>query len=256
MAAELDQYFDQVLWGGTGSLRELLTSTRTAVDSNLATLVYNINAPRAGFQATTLDPQNRQGILTRAGFLTAHSDVDSSGPIPRGVFVMNSLLCFPPLTPPPNIPSPPPASSAVQAHQTTRQRFGDHVSQSFCRGCHDTIDGIGFGFEQFDGMGVYRTTENGTPVDTSGVLKNTDIDGTFVGASQLAQKLVGSQEVLGCFVKHAYRYAMGQEEDPQASAEVLSAMQAGFTADSQLTGPLLVLVTDPAFVLRTTQQHP
>jgi hypothetical protein len=119
-------------------------------------------------------------------------------------------------------------------------------------GCHQAIDGVGFGFEQFDGMGVYRTTENGSPVDTSGNLTGTDVDGPFVGASQLAQKLAGSQEVIACFAKQMYRYAMGQQESDQAQA-VLARMTTGFTADSHVTDALRSLISDPAFVLRTAQ---
>jgi hypothetical protein len=253
MASELDQFFDQVLWSGSGSIRELLTSTQSFVDSNLASLIYNVKAPATGFQSTTLDAQTRQGILTRAGFLAAHADVDSSGPVPRGVFVLNALLCVTPSPPPANVPSPPPVSDAIAAHQTTRQRFAMHLNQSFCSTCHDIIDGVGFGFEEFDGLGVYRTTENGSPVDTSGNLISTDVDGPFVGASQLAQKLVNSKKILSCYVSQAYRYAMGQEES-LASRPVLAAMESGFTADSRVTDAFVALMADPSFVQRTTAQ--
>src|SRR5258708_28722628 len=194
MAKELDQYFDQILWSGTGSLHEFLTSPQSFLDSSLAATIYNVKAPGSGFQPTMLDGQTRQGILTRAGFLAAHSDVDSSGPVPRGVFVLNSLLCLPPPSPPANVPPAPPVAGAVAAHQTTRQRFGMHLNQPFCSSCHTVIDGVGFGFEEFDGIGVHRTTENGGPVDSSGNLQGTAVDGPFVGASELAQKLVGSKE--------------------------------------------------------------
>jgi hypothetical protein len=253
MAKELDQYFDQILWSGTGSLREFFTSPQSFLDSSLAATIYNVQAPGNGSQPTMLDGRTRQGILTRAGFLAAHSDVDSSGPVPRGVFVLNSMLCGPPLSPPPNVPPAPPAADAIAAHQTTRQRFETHLNQAFCKGCHTTIDGVGFGFEEFDGVGVYRTTENGSPVDTSGNLQGSDVDGPFVGVSQLAQKLAGSKDMLNCYVKQAYRYAMGQEESPGSQA-ALAAMQSALTADSPMTDVFKSLMADPSFVLRTTIQ--
>jgi hypothetical protein len=88
-------------------------------------------------------------------------------------------------------------------------------------------------------------------VDTSGTLVGTDVDGPFAGASELSQSVLKSQEALGCFVKQIYRYAMGQEETPQA-APVLSAVQGGFTVDARITDALTSLLSDPAFVLRTT----
>jgi hypothetical protein len=175
--------------------------------------------------------------------------------VPRGVFVLHEMLCTPPLSPPPNVPPQEPVSTATAHHLTTRERFNIHLSQKFCNDCHSTIDGVGFGFEQFDGMGVYRTTENGSPVDTSGNLVGTDVDGAFVGVAQLEQKLAGSQEVVACFVKQAYRYAMGREESP-AAKEVLGAMQSAFTASSPMTDPLRALLGDKAFVLRTVAQSP
>jgi hypothetical protein len=253
MAKELDQYFDQVLWSGAGSLRDLLTSPTSFLDASLATTIYGVPAPASAMQPIMLDGQTRQGILTRAGFLAAHSDVDSSGPVPRGVFVLNSMLCRAPLAPPPNIPPAPPVGDSISAHQTTRQRFGMHLNQPFCSTCHDSIDGVGFGFEEFDGIGVHRTTENGSPVDTSGHLQGTDVDGAFVGVSQLAEKLAGSQEVLGCYVKQVYRYAMGQEEGVSSQA-VLAAMQEGFSVDSHMTDAFEALLADPSFVRRTTLQ--
>jgi hypothetical protein len=253
MASELDQYFDQILWTGSGSLRELFTSTQSFIDPTLATTVYGVTAQGTGFQPVTLDAQTRQGILTRAGFLAAHADVDSSGPVPRGVFVLSSLFCEPPGAPPANVPPAPPVSVAVAAHETTRQRFDAHLTESFCQDCHKSIDGVGFGFEQFDGIGAYRTTENGNTVDTSGTLVGTDVDGPFVGASQLAQDVVKSQSAMSCFVKQFYRYAMGQEESA-AATPALASLGTGFTADSHVTDVLQSLLGDPAFVLRSTLQ--
>ena len=51
---------------------------------------------------------------------------------------------------------------------TTRQKFEQHLNTPVCGACHKTIDGIGFGFENYDAVGAYRTEENGIPVDASG----------------------------------------------------------------------------------------
>jgi len=101
---------------------------------------------------------------------------------------------------------------------------------------------------------VYRTTENGQPIDDSGDLEvGSDVDGKFEGAAQLAQKLVGSKQLVTCFMKQAYRYAMGQVEET-TTAPTLAAMETGFSVDSHITDALVSLVGQPAFVLRTTTQ--
>jgi hypothetical protein len=250
MTGELDHYFDQVLWAGSGSLRELFTSNQAYVDPSLAAL-YGVNPPATYFQATSLDPKTRAGVMTRAGFLAAHADADNSGPVARGVFILGSILCAPPPPPPANVPPAPPASTVAKNHQTTRQSFDQHLSEPFCRSCHTVIDGIGFGFEEFDGLGAFRATENGNPIDMSGALAETDVDGPFRGASELAAKLVTSEDVLRCFVKQVYRFGMGDEETG-GTQPLLTQMGTGFSADSRVPDLFSALVSDPAFVVRTT----
>ena len=249
MRAELDAFFDDILWSGSGSLRELFTSNRSFVDSALASL-YGVQAVGSGLlQPVTLDPVLRRGILSRAGYLAVHSDVDSSGPIARGVFALQSILCTPPPPPPPNVPPAPPANDPTVKKLTTRQRFGEHVASSFCATCHTAIDGVGFGFEEFDGIGAYRTSENGLPVDSSGTILGTgEIDGPYQGVSELAPKVAVSQHLAGCYLRQAYRYAMGNIEP--AGGGVLDALSASFSPDTRITDALVGMVSTPMFVTR------
>lgn len=258
MATELDLTFDRALWTGAGSLRELFTSPIGFVDGRLAG-IYGVPAPAASAdgapaavpdapQAIVLDGQVRGGILTRAGFLTAHSSYDNSGPIERGVFVLGSLLCIGLPPPPPDIPFPP-APADPAAMQTTRQRFEEHVTNDACRNCHKIIDGVGFGFEEFDAVGVHRTTENGAPVDPRGELIGTgDVDGPFRGVSELAARMVASRRLTECFARQIYRYAMGDVEAPVDP--LFAALRDAATAETRMTDLLLEVVASPTFVVR------
>ena len=253
MSTELDQGFVSLMTTGSGSLRELFTTNRSYVDERLAAL-YGVDAPAAtGFGAVTLDADIRRGILTRLGYLTVHADQDSSGPIARGVFLMSNLLCLTAPPRPASVPSPPSVGDAVEAGQTTRQRFTQHLSDDSCRACHKLIDGFGFGFESFDGIGQHRATENDQPVDSSGSILGTgDVDGPFDGVADLEDHLLRSKRFTDCFVRQTYRFAMGQVETAAADdAAALQALAAGFSPDSRLTDPLLGLVAAPAFTLRT-----
>jgi hypothetical protein len=251
MATELDSFYDSVLWSGPGSLRELFMSNLSFADTTLASL-YGVQTSGTGFQPVTLDAQLRPGILSRAGYLAVHSDFDSSGPITRGVFALQSLLCLPPPSPPANVPPAIPAGDPKVQSLTTRQRFGQHVASAFCASCHTTIDGVGFGFEEFDGIGAYRTTENGLPVDSSGTIMGTgEIDGPYQGVAQLAPKLAGSKHLVGCFVKQAYRYAMGQIEPTDGTS--LDVLAGSFSADTRITDLLLNIVSNPIFVARAAE---
>jgi uncharacterized protein DUF1592/uncharacterized protein DUF1588/uncharacterized protein DUF1595/uncharacterized protein DUF1587 len=247
MSGELDRFYDDVLWAQAGSLRDLFTSTRSFADPTLAAL-YGVTTTDAGFAPVVLDSSLRAGIMSRLGYLAVHSDTDSSGPIARGVFLMQSILCSPLSPPPPNVPPAPTLDDPRVANATTRQRFALHAASAACAACHTVIDGFGFGFEEFDGLGIYRTTEKGQPVDSSGTILGTgDIDGPFNGVADLAAKLVRSDRPLECFTKQAYRYAMGQVEPP---GDDLGSLRAGFAVDAPMTDVLKTIVNDPIFVTR------
>jgi hypothetical protein len=248
MAAELDLLFDGVLWSGTGSLRELFTTHQSFADPTLAQL-YGVPVVDSGLLPVALDARVRQGILTRAGFLAVHSATDSSGPIERGVFLLRSIMCSPPPRPPANVPPAPPAGDPSVQNLTTRQRFEQHVSNPLCASCHTRIDGVGFGFEEFDGIGAYREVDNGQPVDSSGAVVGTgEIDGDFQGAAELAVKLSGSRVLANCYARQAYRYAMGAVEGPQ---DDLGWLTAASSADANMTAVLLAIVDSEVFVTRT-----
>ncbi len=248
MLGELDRTYDDALAAPDGSLRRLFTSSTSQVDDTLAGL-YGLPLAGGDFRPAALDPALRQGIMTRAGFLAVHAETDSSGPIARGVFVLGAIMCAPPPPPPPNVPPAVPAGDPTAQSLTTRQRFERHVSSAFCAGCHTRIDGIGFGFEQFDALGAFRSTERGQPIDTSGDVAGTgEIDGVYVGVSQLSAKLAGSKLLTDCYRRQAYRFAMGQVEPPGTDPSTLAA---GFSPDARLVDLFLAIVADPVFVTRT-----
>jgi hypothetical protein len=252
MAAELDLYFDQVFFDGSGSLRELFTSPQAFVDPLLAPIYGALPPMGSGFQPLSLDPTIRGGVLTRAGWLTAHSDFDNSGPVTRGLAVRTNLLCDP-IPPPPVLFQKPPTATTAAQMLTTRQVLEMlHTASSTCNGCHNLIDDIGFGFEEFDALGQYRTTENTQPIDDSGQFVGTDIDGPFKGAAQLEQKLLTSQKFLACFATQVYRDAMGQLESPDA-ASTIADIQRCFSVDTSVTAAFAALIREPAFVLRKAQ---
>jgi hypothetical protein len=248
MHGELDAFYGDVLFSGNGSLRQLFTSSQGFADQTLGAL-YGVPGGGAAFQPVALDPTLRAGVMTRAGFLAVHSDTDSSGPIARGVFLLQRIFCTPPAPPPANVPPAPPAGAPSTMNETTRQRFAQHASSAFCAGCHKQIDGVGFGFEEFDGIGAFRSTENGLPVDSSGTIVGTgEIDGDYTGVTQLTGKLAGSHLLADCFRQQAYRYAMGQIE-PVGSD--LGSIGPAFSTDAQLTDILLAIVASPIFQNRT-----
>jgi hypothetical protein len=253
MAGELDRLFDDVVLGEAGSLRALFSTPEAYVDPALAA-IYGVTGPDEGFMPIALDPAVRPGVLSRAGYLAVHSDSDSSGPIARGVFLMSAILCYPPLVRPATVPPAPSVSDTNKAGETTRQRFSAHATNSGCIGCHQIIDGIGFGFEAFDGVGVRRTTENGNPIDASGMLIGTGeatVDGPFEDVAGLVARMLTGHRLSDCFTRQMFRFAMGTIET-EADLPLLNQVAAAFTVDSRMTDLLVALVASTAFTDRIT----
>ena len=253
MARDLDGVYNEALWSGAGSLRELLTTDRGYVDAALAPIY---GGPTAGvtLAPVRLDASQRGGVLTRAGFLAVHASAADSGPIGRGVFVLDRILCRAPSPPPGSIPPVPAPGDGAALDLTTRQRFEAHTSTPFCRGCHRAIDGVGFTFENYDGIGRYRSSEGGRPVDAGGALMDTgepdSVDGPVTGAVELSARLSRSQRVARCFAGQTWRYAMGRIE---SDAEDLSWLGQSTSTDERITDLLLRIVEHPTFVYRTVE---
>jgi hypothetical protein len=240
MQRELAHDVDTALFSGDGSLAQLFGASTTSVDDDTLAALYSASKGAD----VALDPTARRGVLTRAGFLAAHAGADSSNPVARGVFVRSALLCAPPPAPPPNIPR----NVAHDSGKTTRERFDDHVRAPMCQTCHDAIDGVGFGFEEFDGIGRLRTEENGVPIDDSGWLKGTDADGTFAGASALEDRLLASGDFSACVARQIFRFAMGRAETA-ADQRAIDALSVGL-ARRRFTDALLDFAASDAFVAR------
>ena len=187
--------------------RTLLTTRETFVDRRLAAL-YNVPAPVAdGFGAITLpDDGSRRGLLGQASFLLAHSHPTSSSATKRGKFVRVTLLCQDIPQPPADVDTSIPEADADSP--TLRERIQTHLEDPACAGCHSLTDPIGLAFENFDGMGRWRDTENGALIDPSG-----DLDGEgFADSWELGAVLSEHDRYGYCMSRHLYRYAVGRLE--------------------------------------------
>jgi hypothetical protein len=208
MLAETRAFLDYATWQGDGKVETLLTAPISFLDAETAPF-YGLSVSGPGLQQTALDPAQRSGILTQPSILASQAKPNQSSPILRGKFVRERFLCQ-------NLPPPPPGlvivPPDVKPGVTTRERFAEHTSKPECAGCHSLMDPIGFGFEHYDGVGRYRTQDQGLPVDASGELTVTDVDGKFDGVPDLARKLAASQTVKDCIATQWYRYTMARSE--------------------------------------------
>jgi hypothetical protein len=250
MKQELERLAEWTVFDLDGSFADLLLADRSFVDAELAA-VYGVAAP-ADWQLTDLDPQQRSGILTSAGFLASRAHAVNPSPVKRGVFVLEHLLCQPPPPPPPEVDTDVPDGTPSDP-KTNRERYQAHTVDALCQGCHVNIDGIGFGFEHYDSLGRWRDQDNGFPVDASGQLIGSDVDGPFHGAIELSAKLASSEVAHECAVTNYLRWALARSpvlDDLCFKAELDQAFLEG---EGNLRALVTEIVLSDAFRYRRTE---
>jgi hypothetical protein len=249
MLAETGAFVADIFMGpnATGRMDQLFTSNKSFADERLAGIYGVKGVTGQSLSPVTLDPKQRAGLLTQLTFLTMHGDSDGSFPTRRGAQILRRLFCAE-IEPPKDlvVPDVAPPSAGV----TTRQRFAQH-SMSPCASCHQAFDPLGFAFENYDGIGQYRTMDNGQTVDASGTLELASGAVKFKDAIELMPALAGASEVRSCLATQWMRYMLRREETKGDMAS-LEAVQKVFRDSSYDMRELLVaIVSSDAFTRRT-----
>ena len=248
---ETKEFIRHLFQDGDGRLSTLLSAPFSYVNPGLAKL-YGVPYPGTGtsFVRTDLPAGQRAGVLTQASVLAAHAHANQTSPVRRGLFVLHNVLCTQIPPPPPNVDTTPPNPDPGA---TTRERFAQHTANPTCASCHRMMDPIGFGFEGYDGSGKFRTMENGKPLDVSGTVAGTDVDGPFNGALELVQKLQGSAQVKSCVSQLWLEFAL-QRVPATEDACSLEQAQKGFAASGYNLRDLIasVIKSDAFRYVRTT----
>lgn len=242
---ETRRFIDNLIWEGDARARTLFTASHSFINARLAKH-YGVQGPAddATFMRVSFDPTERAGFLTHGSILTALASPTESSPFKRGAWVRRRVLCQELPDPPDNVaplPLPQPGASL-------RERASVHSSADACKGCHYLIDGLGFGLEQYDSVGRFRTMEQGEPVDSSGeVTSSEDVDGTFNGGAELSNRLAGSAEVQRCVATQWFRYALARRETTDDACS-LSQVHTDFAAGGgDLKQLMLALTQTEAF---------
>ena len=210
LRASVGRFVEHVVFDQSANVGDLFTDETMFLNERLGALYGQESLAGNELQAVAADSTERAGLLTQPGLMALLGKGNQSDPIHRGVFVRTEMLCQPLPPPPPDLvvsaPDPEPGIS-------TRERFAEHTENEACQGCHSLIDPIGFGLENYDGIGRYRAEDEGAPVDASGELLGTeDIDGAFSGAVELSGRLAASGSARECVATKLFRYSVTRTE--------------------------------------------
>jgi len=249
MRTEVDRFVENVVFS-EGSLRDLLLeSRRTFVNADLAAIYGVSGVPRdAWAQPVDLDPATRGGVTTLAGFLALTSTAVSDHPIVRGVAVHHAWTCVSLPAPPPGATPVPPPTGAM----TTRERIEAHTGDGTCgEVCHSTlINPIGYAYGHYGGVGEWRETEVGLPIDASAAYSFSTGRRSFDGALELLAILLEQPDVHECYVSHLFAYVYGRQPSAADEALVKALAARSLKEDRPIRALLADLVTDPGFLDR------
>lgn len=201
---------------------------------------------------TTLPADQRLGILTHPSWLVSHSDAMDNHAILRGRWVLERLLGGGI----PDIPITVDAMLPDEPEETLRHRMRV-TREDECWRCHQKMDPLGLPFEMYNHVGMYRTTELGEPVDTSGEIINSGdpaLDGPVEDALDMIQKLANSERVKQVFVRHAFRFWMGRNETINDAPVLQDAYRAYEDSGGSMKSLLTSLVTSDAFLYRKVER--
>jgi hypothetical protein len=207
-------------------------------------------APEADdvFQRVTLPDKRRGGVLTQASVLMITSHPTRTSPVKRGKWILENILGTPPPPPPPGVP---PLSEAKSAEEsaTLRQRMEIHRSNPNCAVCHEQMDALGFGFENYDATGAWRERDGEFPIDASGTLPG---EQSFNGPADLKMLLMAEKDLFSrCLAEKMLTYALGrglEAYDKCTVEEIVAAMKKD---DYRFSSLVLGIVKSDPFRMRS-----
>ena len=254
LRAETDALVTRVVLEQRQDYLQIFRSAETFLTDALATH-YGLPPPGSTTGAWVnygADP--RRGILSHGAVLAAGAKFDDTSPTVRGVFVRNRLLCQVVPPPPPNVMVDQPPAAAGSRCKV--DRYAAHRTGA-CASCHNLTDLIGFGLENYDRSGVYRTTDTDAPecaISGDGqVVGLPNGDGKFKGPAALGELLIASGGLEGCVVTQLFRMALGRRE-ADADAATLRLLADGFKQNGRAFDTLLgSMAAQPAFIYRQVE---
>jgi hypothetical protein len=225
----------------TLKLTELMTNNVHFINGPLAQLygVTKVDPAASTFQEFLNTIPERAGYLGFASFLTVTSWPNQTSPSSRGQWIMDQWLCdFMP-----NDTGGPPA-----AMTPPRQRLQPDEANPTCGTCHNRIDFLGFGLENFDALGEYRMQySGGGAIDPSGAIP----DGiAYSGEVDLADKLAQDPRAAECITRKALSYALGRSLGATDDSYVAALRDAWIAAGESLPSLLSGIARNDTFRLR------
>lgn len=253
MRRETELFFENIIREDR-SVLELIDANYSFLNERLARH-YGVDGVSGDqFQKVIFKDRERGGILTQGSVLTITSNPTRTSPVKRGKWILENILGAPPPPPPPDVPELSESKEAVLSG-SLRQRMEQHRETPICASCHARMDPIGFGFENFNGIGAWRDKDGDFPVDAAGELSSGE---HFADAAGLKKIIVDKKrsEFVDCLASKMLTFALGRGMEYYDRASIDEVERTLEKRRYRFSGLVLGVVKSPAFQLRRGEGEP
>ncbi len=233
------------------SVVDLLSADYTFLNERLARHYGIPNVYGSHLRRVRVDGTERGGLLGHGSLLTVTSYPNRTSPVLRGKWLLENILGAPPPEPPPDVPALEERGADGQP-QSVRARLEAHRANPVCAACHAPMDPLGFALEHFDAVGMWRSTDAGTPIDASGTLP----DGrAFQGFAGLRELLVTEyrDQFVSTVVEKLLTYALGRELHYYDAPAVRQIRQTAASTDHRWSSIILGIIESTPFQMRRAE---
>lgn len=229
------------------SVIEMIDSDYTFLNERLARFygIPGVKGPEFRKVNLAQDSQ-RGGLLSQASVLTVSSYSTRTSPVLRGRWILENILNSAPPPPPPDTPNL--DETKVSSTASMRVQLEEHRKNATCAACHVRMDPLGFGLENFDAIGAYRTKDGTTPIDSSGTLP----DGrTFKGPIELKAIVKSDSEAFAdCLTEKMMTYALGRGVEKYDRPAVKKIVKSAIANQYRFSAFVLGIITSVPFQQR------
>ena len=253
MRRETEMLFETILREDR-SIIEFLSADYSYVNQRLAEH-YGIEGISGDeFRRVTVNPDQRGGLLGQASILTVTSNPTRTSPVKRGKWILENLLAAPPPPAPAGVPPLKESTRREPIELTLKERMAQHRTDPACAACHQLMDPLGFGLENYDATGVWRTNDGFADVDSTGDLP----DGRkFNGPKELrAILLERSDDFRRCFADRLLTYSLGRGLEYFDECTVQQITARGKSEGDKFSAYVLGIVNSTAFRQRAKTALP
>jgi hypothetical protein len=249
MKEEVRLFFDYVLRENR-PIADFLSAPYTFLNERLAKHYGVDGVTGSDFRRIDLTTDQRGGVLSQAGVLTVSSYPNRTSPVIRGKYVLSNILGTPPPPPPPDVPLLDEVALGVQT--SMRDQLQQHRNNAVCASCHARMDPLGFGLENYDAIGRWRTQDGNFPVDSNGVLPNGK---TFTTPAEMRKALLSQlPDFSRALTERMLTYALGRGLKSYDNQSIENIQQTVAAADYRFQPMIYAIVRSFPFQARRGEE--